>query len=112
MRIEQIVTIDRMCRGSTNVATNGSDRLAQWIARQTSNLKVAGSSPALVTSLSFWLLVIGICTIYRCICSADSCICRRAARSAAFACHIDLLIDLWHALHQVYHYYNKVPLQV
>ncbi len=31
-----------------------ADRLAQWIARQTSNLKVAGSSPALVRPI-FWL---------------------------------------------------------
>lgn len=46
-------TNDRMCKGSTNVATCRHDRLAQWIARQTSNLKVAGSSPALVTSFCF-----------------------------------------------------------
>ena len=41
-------TNDRVCKGSTSVATSRPDRLAQWIARQTSNLKVAGSSPALV----------------------------------------------------------------
>ena len=52
--IELVDTNDRVCKGSTNVATSRPDRLAQWIARQTSNLKVAGSSPALVRPI-FWL---------------------------------------------------------
>ncbi|KAL0020816.1 hypothetical protein WJX79_010491 [Trebouxia sp. C0005] len=47
---------DPTYRGSTNVATSRPDRLAQWIARQTSNLKVAGSSPALVKPFFFVFL--------------------------------------------------------
>ena len=66
--IQPAATKDRVCKGSTNVATSRPDRLAQWIARQTSNLKVAGSSPALVKPC---FLLSTIVPVYIVCCAVD-----------------------------------------
>ena len=68
-----------MCKGSTNVATCRYDRLAQWIARQTSNLKVAGSSPALVNFFFFGNLSFVHCVLSVASFAAKACthLCRK-----------------------------------